>query len=209
MTGKVTQFEAELAEVALDKDSLVTMGIFDGVHLGHRHLISHLKESARKRGLQSVVVTFRQHPREVLFPGSRISRLNGLIQKIWLLQKEKPDMVIALSFTPELADLSAFQVVSLLQKYLRMRGMVIGSDFTLGKKGEGNAHVLGLLGQELGFTVDVVPKVKLDSEIISSTVIRQALADGDALKASAMLGRRVFLKSGHYDKSVFDIKTSV
>jgi riboflavin kinase/FMN adenylyltransferase len=181
--------EEELAGLAPDKDMLLTIGVFDGVHLGHKYLISKLKELALKQGLASGVVTFRQHPQEVLFPQTKLPFLTNITQRVNLLKNEGVDAVIPLSFTPELARLSAREFIKLLQKYLRMQGVVIGPDFALGRNREGDSENLSRLGQEMGFGVTVVPPLIIDGEVVSSTAIRKALARGDMEQAQKLVGR--------------------
>ena len=120
--------EEELAELSPEREMLLTIGVFDGVHLGHKHLISELKKRAREQNLQSGVVTFRQHPSGVLSPNSGLPYLTGLSEKVSLLKDEGVDIVIALTFTREIARLGARQFVGLLKNHLRMRGLVIGPD---------------------------------------------------------------------------------
>jgi riboflavin kinase/FMN adenylyltransferase len=182
------QVEEELVRFSPEKDMLLTIGVFDGVHLGHRYLISNLVSRAKQQGLLSGVVTFKQHPRELLSPHARLSYLTTLAEREQLLKHEGVDMVIALSFTRELASLTAREFVSLLQKHLRMRGLVIGPDFALGKNREGKAATLSALGEEMGFTVTPVQPKKLDGEVASSTAIRNALADGNMQKVTRLFG---------------------
>ena len=133
------QVEEELAGLSPKKDMLLTIGVFDGVHLGHRYLLSQLTERARQQDLLSGVVTFRQHPQEVLSPQTRLPFLTDLAERTKLLKDEGVEAIVTLSFTSELAQLSARQFVSLLKKYLRMRGIVIGPDFALGRTKIGRA----------------------------------------------------------------------
>ncbi len=181
--------EEELARVLPKKDMLLTIGVFDGVHLGHKHLISQLKELARERDLLSGVVTFRQHPQEVVSPQTKLPFLTSLTQRVNLLKGEGVDAVIALSFNRELAQLGAAQFISLLKKCIRMQGLVIGPDFALGQNREGNTNTLGTLGQALNFSVTVIPPVMINGEVVSSTTIRKALAEGEMGKVRNMLGR--------------------
>lgn len=188
--------EEELAELSPEKDTLLTIGVFDGVHLGHKYLISQLTEHARREGLLSGVVTFRQHPREVLSPQTRLPFLTSLTERVDLLKNEGVEVVATLSFTLELAQLSARQFVSLLKKYLRMRGLIIGPDFALGRNREGNANFLRKLGQDMDFSVIVIPPITINGEVISSTAIRNALANGDLKRVVNLLGRSFSLQ-GH------------
>jgi riboflavin kinase/FMN adenylyltransferase len=183
------QVEQELAGFSRDCDSLVTIGVFDGVHLGHKHLIGQTKELASQQGLCPAIVTFHRHPQDILTPDQSPPFLTDTFEKACLLRNEEVDTVIILTFTPELSRLSARQFVALLQDKIRMKGLVIGPDFALGHKGEGNIPTLRLLGEEMGFSVTVVPPVRKNGDIVSSTAIRRAMADGDMDKVQRLMGR--------------------
>jgi riboflavin kinase/FMN adenylyltransferase len=180
--------EDELADFTPGKDMLLTVGVFDGVHLGHKYLISRLRENAAKQELLSGVVTFKQHPLEVLAPDTELPYLTGLNEKVRLLKNEGVDAVVTLSFTPELSALSASQFTGLLKKHLRMKGLVIGPDFSLGRNREGNAEALNSIGKYLDFTVEVVSPVRANGEVVSSTVIRNAITAGDMKKVVNLMG---------------------
>lgn len=182
------QIEQELAELSPTKDMLLTIGVFDGVHLGHKYLISQLKELAQQRNLLSGVVTFRQHPQAVLLPQTKLPFLTDLSQRINLLKNEGVGAVIPVSFTRELAQLSVHQFVSLLKEYLGMQGLVIGYDFALGRDREGNSDTLRALGQHMSFTVTMMPPVIINGEVVSSTAIRNALANGDMKRVQKLSG---------------------
>ncbi len=182
------QIEQELAELSPGKDMLLTIGVFDGVHLGHKDLISRLRALAWQRNLLSGVVTFRQHPLVVMSPQTKLPSLTDLSQRINLLKNEGVEAVIPLSFTRELAQLSVRQFVSLLKEYLGMQGLVIGYDFALGRNREGTGDTLRALGQDMNFTVNVMPPVIIDGEVVSSTAIRNALANGDMKRVQKLLG---------------------
>jgi riboflavin kinase/FMN adenylyltransferase len=190
---KDMQIEEELSYSACKQDTVLTIGVFDGVHLGHQHLVSHLREEARVRGLSSAVVTFRCHPRDVLSPETRIPCLNTLERRVELLKSLGVELVAVIPFTPEVAHLSARVFIAMLQKYLRMREMVIGPDFALGRGREGDIHLLRSLEEEMGFTVNEVPPMRLNGEVISSTNIRSTLSEGDIQKANKLLGRNFSL----------------
>lgn len=183
------QAEEELAEFTPQRDAVLTIGVFDGVHLGHQYLINYLKRQALVRDYQSGVVTFSNHPRQVLLPQTPLPYLTNLKERIELLQKMDVDFVVPLSFNLELAQLPARHFVALLQKHLKMRGLVVGSDFALGRGREGDIFTLHSLGKELSFTVDVVSPKIIEGEVVSSTIIRQALAQGNIQKVGSLLGR--------------------
>jgi len=183
------QVEQELSKYSPHCDSLITIGVFDGVHLGHKKLISTTKELAGQQGMCSIVMTFHTHPQEILTPHSQPPFLTDAGEKAELLRKEGADAVIVLTFTPELAALSARDFLRLLQDQLHMKGLVIGPDFALGRRAEGNIPMLRRLGEEMGFSVTVVPPVKINGDVVSSTAIRRALADGDMEKVERFMGR--------------------
>lgn len=181
--------EEELKKYTPNRDTMLTIGVFDGVHLGHKYLISKLLEETRSRNYLSGVVTFYQHPEELLSPRNGLLFLTDITERVNLLKNEQVDIVVALSFTSELAQLGARRFVELLQKHLRMRGLIIGPDFALGKGREGNIGMLQDLGREMDFSVSVVPPLVLKGEVVSSTTIRKALAKGDMQKVRELSGR--------------------
>ncbi len=181
--------EAELASLSPTKGMLLAIGVFDGVHIGHKHLLSELVRQARQRGLISGVITFRQHPKNVLKAGASRPFLASLPQKIKLLKEQAIEAVITLSFTPELAQLGSYQFISLLRQHLKMQGLVLGPDFALGRNREGDIEALRALSKSLDFSLTVVPHAMLNGEVVSSTAIRSALAAGDMEKVHRMLGR--------------------
>jgi riboflavin kinase/FMN adenylyltransferase len=181
--------EEELARFSSTKDSVLAIGVFDGVHLGHQRLIAELLNQAEKRKMLSGVVTFRHNPEKLLSHRNKLPFLTDIEERLDLLKQEGVTMVIPLSFTPELAQLSARQFVTLLQKYLKMRGLVVGQDFALGKEREGDTENLIRLGKSMNFDVIVVPPLVINGEVVSSTAIRKALAAGDMLKVRQLTGR--------------------
>lgn len=181
--------EAELASLSPTKGMLLAIGVFDGVHIGHKHLLSELVRQARQRNLISGVITFGQHPKNVLKAGASRPFLTSLPQKIKLLKEQAVEVVITLSFTLELAQLGSSQFISLLRQHLKMQGLVLGPDFALGRNREGDIEALRTLSESLDFSLTVVPHAVLNGEIVSSTAIRNALAGGDIEKAHRMLGR--------------------
>jgi riboflavin kinase/FMN adenylyltransferase len=183
------QVEQELARFSSNCDSLVTIGVFDGVHLGHKQLIARTKELASQQGLCPLIVTFDKHPQEVLTPGTTPPFLTDAAEKARLLEKEGAAAVIMLTFTRELSQLSAVQFINWLQTNLRMKGIVVGPDFALGHRGEGDIPTLRRLGEEMGFSVTVIPPVRQNGDIISSTAIRRAMAEGDMEKVQRFMSR--------------------
>lgn len=181
--------EKELSRRLSNRDTILTIGVFDGVHLGHQRLLGQLKKQAREHNAVSMVITFDPHPQKILAPRSKLLFLTDLSQRTILLRNEGVEDVVVLPFTPELARLSAQDFVGLLKKHLRVKGLVVGPDFTLGYAKEGDIDTLRKLGQVMDFTVTVVPPVTIDDQVVSSTSIRAALARGNLKKAGKLIGR--------------------
>ncbi|MCD6598998.1 MAG: bifunctional riboflavin kinase/FAD synthetase [Dehalococcoidia bacterium] len=187
--------EQELAHVASQRETFLTVGIFDGVHVGHCHLVKRLNQRAQEKGLLSGVVTFNPHPQLVLQPHSRLPWLIGLEDRIKYLRRLGIDLVVVLSFTPEMARLDAREFVVLLKKYLKMSGLIIGPDFALGKGRGGDANLLAALGQEMEFSTEIASPFRVEGEIVSSSLIRQTLDQGDVIKVRKLMGRYFTLRA--------------
>jgi riboflavin kinase/FMN adenylyltransferase len=172
----------------------VTIGVFDGVHRGHQHLVAGLIERARAEGLASVALTFNPHPRTVIRPGVAVTYLTSLEERVELLQSLGLDAVGVLAFTSELAQLSPRDFLALLVDELQMRLLVVGPDFALGRNRAGTISVMRQVGQELGFRVEVAQLLAEDDEKVGSSSIRQALSDGDVERVQRLLGRPFSLR---------------
>ncbi len=186
------QMYRSIAEVPYDQRSIVTVGTFDGVHRGHRAIIERMRAVARARHARTVVVTFEPHPRLVLQRSTQqpFGLLTTLAEKYALLHNLGVDLLVVIPFTFEFSQTSAEEFVrSVLVEKIGLMHIVIGYDHSFGKDRQGNQALLERLGAELGFSVESVPPVYLDSgEPISSTKIRGALQRGDLATANAMLG---------------------
>ncbi|MFO8143622.1 MAG: bifunctional riboflavin kinase/FAD synthetase [Dehalococcoidales bacterium] len=173
----------------LEGDTVLAIGVFDGVHLGHKHLLATLKEKAREHNFLSGAVTFNPPPQRVLQNYKGPLFLTSLDYKIELLGNENVDAVFIMPFDRELAHVSAAEFVRLMQQYLRMKGLVVGQNFALGRDREGNIDVLMRLGEEKGFEVTIVPPLLVNGEAVSSTLVRKVLARGDMGAVYELLGR--------------------
>lgn len=183
------QLVTELSGFGPERGTLLTVGVFDGVHLGHQHLVRLLTERASRDGLLGGVVTFKANPKVVLSPKSRPARLTTIEERARLLKSLGVDFVVPITFDTEVAGLGAREFILLLQEHLRMRGLVIGPNFALGRGRKGNAAALQALGRELGFGVEVVEPLVRSGTVVSSTAIREALSRGDMRTTSDLLGR--------------------
>ena len=180
--------EEELSRISPEKNTAITIGVFDGVHQGHKHLLSLLKEQAEKQDLLTGVVTFRQHPEDVLFPKEKLPFLTDMKTRTELLKNEGVDFVVPLTFNTELARLKPQNFLALLQKHLKMKHLIVGTDFALGKGRVGDAASLEKLSREMGFDFTAVPPLEMDGEIVSSTAIREAMAAGNMPRVRKLAG---------------------
>jgi riboflavin kinase/FMN adenylyltransferase len=181
--------EKELARHTPSTPTLLTIGVFDGVHRGHLHLLGHLAARAGEKGCLAGVVTFKSHPEKVLGRRDTLPWICTLQERVRLLKAAGMSVVAPITFTRGVAKLTARDFVLLLKKNLNMCGLVLGPDFALGRGRQGSPECLQQLGVELGFRVEVVKPARLDGDIISSSAIRQLLADGDIHRVNEMLGR--------------------
>ncbi|RLP93738.1 bifunctional riboflavin kinase/FAD synthetase [Micromonospora sp. BL4] len=170
--------------------SVVTIGVFDGVHKGHQATIGHAVARARELGVQSVVVTFDPHPAEVVRPGSHPAVLTEPARKAELIEALGVDVLCVVPFTPEFSRLPAEQFVhDILVEHLHAALVVVGSNFRFGHRAAGDVALLERLGRTFGFGVEGGPLVAEDGTVFSSTYIRSCVDAGDVGAAAAALGR--------------------
>jgi len=180
----------ELSRQAPGRPLAITIGVFDGVHLGHRHLIGTLKARAAERGLASGVVTLHPDPVQVLRPQVRIAYLTSLEERVELLRATGVDAVAPLTFTSEVAELSAFKFLELLHATLDVKFVLMGPDHAFGRGREGTPARVSEIGEELGFDVEVLPApLEGTSGAVSATAIRRALEAGEMELVRQLLGR--------------------
>ena len=179
----------ELAKVSPPKGTVLTIGVFDGVHLGHQYLLKRVSESATVHGLLTAVLTFRNNPASVLATDSDLQYITSLEDRLALIKSRDIDLVADVDFTEEVSLIEAPQFVKLLRESLKMRGLVVGPDFAVGHGREGDIPTLIRLGEEMGFWVETVEPVATGLELITSSGIRDRLVEGDVENASEMLGR--------------------
>lgn len=168
----------------------LTVGSFDGVHVGHQAVIGALVRRARRADLPAVLVTFEPHPLEVLRPGHGPKLLTERTEKAALLAGHGVDRVHVLRFTPDFANLEAGPFVTdVLVGKFGCRELVVGEDHRFGRARSGGPRELDRLAAELGFGLEVVPSVEIEGAPVSSTRTRAALAAGDLERAARLLGR--------------------
>ena len=177
------------------RKAVVTIGMFDGIHRGHREVLSEIRRRAEGVGGRSVLVTFHPHPLTIVRPEWAPAMLTTPVEKKEVLAESGLDYAVFLAFTPMLAAYTPRRFVEeILVERVNVGELVVGYDHRFGKGREGDADMLKELGGELGFAVDVVGPVTSQGEAISSTKIRQALLEGDVEAARRGLGRAYSLR---------------
>jgi len=172
------------------RGTVVTIGNFDGVHLGHQKILHQVFDRARAAGLAATVLTFYPHPSRVLRPADAPCLLATLPQRLAAFEAAGMHAALVLRFDAELAKVTAEDFVRLyLVETLRARAVMVGDNFRFGNRGAGDVKLLETLGQQGGHKVHVVPPVVVDGVVVSSSAIRQALGEGRVDAAAKMMGR--------------------
>ncbi|MGB9639754.1 MAG: hypothetical protein ACPL4H_02510, partial [Anaerolineales bacterium] len=167
----------------------MSIGTFDGVHRGHQEIIRQLTQGAHQNDKPAIVVTFYPHPAKVL--GKREGRyyLSTPEERAEDLGNLGVDIVISHPFNQEIAQLSAEEFIERLKKRLNFSELIVGYDFALGRNREGNVKKLAELSAKYHYSLKIVPALKIDGEIVSSSLLRNILAAGDIEKVNRLLGR--------------------
>ena len=171
------------------QNTWLTIGSFDGVHIGHQQLINELNNKARQNKAKSVVLTFHPHPAVVLRGRNDAFYLTTSVEKLKLLDELNTDVVITHPFTLEISKSPAREFIIYLMDHLDFRQLWVGSDFALGKGREGDVAFLSLLGSKLNYQVHVLKPILSDGRTVSSSLIRNMLMVGDIEEANKLLGR--------------------
>ncbi len=167
----------------------VTIGNYDGVHLGHQAMIARLREHARRLGVPSVVLTFEPSPREFLDPARAPARLTRLREKVNQLERHGIARCVVLRFDARLQKVEGDEFIAALSGRLGARVVVVGHDFKFAYRGEATVDMLSAAAAVYGFEVEVVAPVQIGTERVSSTIVRSALAVGNLRRAAQLLGR--------------------
>lgn len=184
----------ELRRAALGRPTALTIGVFDGVHRGHQIVLKHVVESAKRNGLASAAITFHPHPRQVLRPDLTTEYVTSLEDRLSLIMETGLDSVATVSFTSDFSLTDAGDFVRMLVEEFQLARLIIGEDFALGRQRGGDLETLKALGEDLGYEVEVIELLTSDStDKVSSTEIRNALAEGDVVQVGDLLGRRYSL----------------
>ena len=177
-----------------DRPSVVTIGTFDGVHIGHKKIIERLIDTARQGDLESVIMTFFPHPRMVLQHDTDIKLINTIEERAKILEETGLDSLVIHPFTKEFSRMTAGEYVhKMLIASLNVRHVIIGYDHRFGRNRNSNIVDLASYGMQNNFTVEEISKQDIDDVAVSSTKIRQALLEGDIELANKYLGYQFML----------------
>jgi len=181
-----------LDKISVKRDSAITLGTFDGLHVGHKKIIDKVVEAANNKNIQSVLVTFEPHPRLVLNNSDKsIQLLSTIEEKIEILRSFKLDVVVIVDFNKEFANNSYKDFVTdILISRLGLKHLVLGYDHHFGKNRKGNFDSLKELAKQYNFSIDKVDPLYVDDAIVSSSLIRNYLLEGEVEPASVYLQRR-------------------
>ena len=178
----------------LPQGAVISIGSFDGVHIGHQAVLTHVVDRARSMGVAAVAMTFDPHPIKLLRPGVAPRLLTTLEQRLALIAQTGIETSLVVPFTHRLARMSAADFVrDVLVDRLAVREVYIGDNFRFGADRGGDVELLTSMGAELGFEAAAAPIVEAEGSVVSSTRVRQAVADGRVEEVVALLGRSVFL----------------
>jgi riboflavin kinase/FMN adenylyltransferase len=168
----------------------ITIGNFDGVHRGHVHLFALVVDEGRRRGLRSLAITFEPHPTAVLRPEQPFQRLTTPEEKLWLMRACGIDDIAVIPFNREFAALEPAQFMLMLVDTVRPAAVYVGEGFRFGRGRSGDGETIRAFGSQHGFETTIIPRIRDDERIISSSSIRAALERGDIAEANHFLGRR-------------------
>jgi len=172
----------------------MTIGSYDGLHLGHQKILDQVISRAKSRGGEALVLTFEPHPAQVFSPESKIPLITPYRKKMMLLEQLGVDVTINLPFTKDVYTMSAKEFVEeIVVKKIGPRAVIVGFNFTFGKGRKGNVEDLERLGKIYGIEVHVTPPFRLDNKVVSSTRIRALIMQGNIREANRMLGRHFFI----------------
>jgi len=177
-----------------EKDTAITIGVFDGFHMGHQHIFEQLKQLAKKSDLIPLVITFMNHPSEILDKSFHPNSISDPQTKIEYMRNFGINDIIPIEFSKEIAQLTAVEFINLLTTNFNMSYLVIGTDFALGHNREGDLQTLSFLSSKIGFKIKIVDILEINSSKISSTTIRKLLTNGLVQKIPELLGRKFSLK---------------
>ncbi|WP_250278496.1 bifunctional riboflavin kinase/FAD synthetase [[Clostridium] colinum] len=173
--------------------TVVTVGNFDGIHIGHKKLITTTKKCALEKGLKSVVLTFSPHPIEIIKNNTSFFYIFSEKEKYLEMEKENIDFFIKYNFTKEFSDISPEKFVDILIEKLNCKILVVGEDYCFGKNRKGNIDILKKIGKEKGIEIIKISNIIIDGERVSSSIIRECINNRNIKKANLLLNKPYYI----------------
>ncbi|MBK7229676.1 MAG: bifunctional riboflavin kinase/FAD synthetase [Ignavibacteriales bacterium] len=184
------QVFSSIKDLTKNKNTILTLGTFDGIHPGHLKIIDKLVSCSKEKGCRNVVITFHPHPRTVLSGSSSVKMLSTQEEKINLLRKHGVENLLTMNFTKEFASLTAEEFIyGYLINGIGLSEIVLGHDHHFGKGRSGNVELLKMIGAKENFVVTTAEPFLIDGEVVSSTKIRNAISEGDIARSNKLLAR--------------------
>ncbi len=184
-----------IEQITKNKNTVLTIGTFDGFHLGHKEIIRKVVESSKNRNCRNFVITFEPHPRSVVLKSSEVKLLTTINEKLDLFEKAGIENVLIINFTLDFSQVTAEDfVVDYIVNKIGVSSIILGHDHKLGKDRSGDEGKLKELGSKYHFDVEPVSAVEINGEVVSSTKIRNALFNCELDKANNFLGRNYTIK---------------
>ena len=191
MTSKYSSLELEkqISKFTNDQETILTIGVFDGVHKGHQHLFKKLNDIASKTTKHSTVITFINHPNTILTSNFLPSYLYNTEKKIQLIKDLNVNSVIPITFNDSIASLTAVEFIEILKRKINIHTIVLGHDFAMGKDRQGTKNEIVNIGSKYNFLTANVPPYKQKDTIVSTSMIKKMILNGEVNNVSKSLGR--------------------
>ena len=183
------ELRTQLDSYNIHQNTIFSIGMFDGIHLGHQHLLNQVCKIAKENSCKSGIITFTDHPRKLFNPSLDISLITSVNQKKSFIENMGIDFVIPIDFTKSISELTFEQFITTIIDSANLKGLVLGPDTAIGYKRQGTPDKLEKLGDELDYKVFNIDQLNFNNKRVSSSLLRQAISEGDMDLSTQYLGR--------------------
>ena len=183
------ELRTQLDSYNIHQNTIFSIGMFDGIHLGHQHLLNQVCKIAKENSCKSGIITFTDHPRKLFDPSLDISLITSVNQKKSFIENMGIDFVIPIDFTKSISELTFEQFITTIIDSANLKGLVLGPDTAIGYKRQGTPDKLEKLGDELDYKVFNIDQLNFNNKRVSSSLLRQAISEGDMDLSTQYLGR--------------------
>ena len=183
------ELRTQLDSYSIHQNTIFSIGMFDGIHLGHQHLLNQVCKIAKENSCKSGIITFTDHPRKLFDPSLDISLITSVNQKKSFIENMGIDFVIPIDFTKSISELTFEQFITTILDSANLKGLVLGPDTAIGYKRQGTPDKLEKLGDELDYKVFNIDQLNFNNKRVSSSLLIQAISEGDMDLSTQYLGR--------------------